>query len=71
MSKVIQDVYIAIGSFIVFFGIAFFAYYYTTQVPILSSIIGLILAVVLTIGGIVVMYIGDRSGRPSRITTEQ
>jgi uncharacterized membrane protein (DUF485 family) len=71
MSKVIQDVYIAIGSFIVFCGIAFFAYYYTTKVPILSSTIGLILAVVLTISGIVLMYIGDRSGRRSGISTEQ
>jgi hypothetical protein len=71
MGKVIQDAYIAIGSFIVFWGIAFFSYYYTTKVPILSSTISLILANVLTIGGIVVMYIGDRSGRPSEIVTEQ
>lgn len=71
MSKVIQDAYIAIGSFIIFWGIAFFAYYSTTKVPIHSSTIGLILANVLTIGGIVVMYIGDRSGRPSEIVTEQ
>jgi hypothetical protein len=40
-------------------------------VPILSSVIGLILANALTIGGIVVMYIGDRSGRPSKIETKQ
>ena len=71
MSKVIQDAYIAIGSFFVFCGIAFFSYYYTTKVPILSSVIGLILAIALTIGGIVVMYIGDRSGRPSKIETKQ
>ena len=71
MSKVIQDAYIAIGSFFVFCGIAFFSYYYTTKVPILSSVIGLILAMALTIGGIVVMYIGDRSGRPSKIETKQ
>jgi len=71
MGKVIQDAYSAIGSFIVFWGIAFFSYYYTTKVPILSSTIGLILANALTIGGIVVMYIGDRLGRPSEIVTEQ
>ena len=71
MSKVIQDAYIAIGSFIVFCGIAFFSYYYTTKVPILSSVTGIILANALTIGGIVVMYIGDRSGRPSKIETKQ
>ena len=71
MSKVIQDAYIAIGSFIVFWGIAFFSYYYTTITTILSSTIGLILANALTIGGIVVMYIGDLSGRPSEIVTEQ
>jgi hypothetical protein len=71
MSKVIQDAYITIGSFIVFCGIAFFSYYYTTKVPILSSTIGLILANAFTIGGIVVMYIGDRSGRPSKIETKQ
>jgi hypothetical protein len=40
-------------------------------VPILSSTIGLILANALTIGGIVVMYVGDRSGRPSKIVTKQ
>jgi hypothetical protein len=71
MSKVIQDSYIAIGSFIVFCGIAFFSYYYTTKVPILSSTIGLILANAFTIGGIVVMYIGDRSERPYKIVTKQ
>jgi hypothetical protein len=71
MSKLIQDAYITIGSFIVFWGIAFFSYYYTTKVPILSSIVGLILANTLTIGGVVVMYIGDRSGRPSKIATKQ
>jgi hypothetical protein len=71
MSKVIQDAYIAIGSFIVFCGIAFFSYSYTTKVPILSSTIGLILANAFTIGGIVVMYIGDRSGRPSKMVTKQ
>lgn len=71
MSKVIQDAYIAIGSFIVFWGIAFFSYYYTTKVPILSSTIGLLLANAITIGGIVIIYIGDRSGRPSKIVTKQ
>jgi hypothetical protein len=72
MSKVIQDAYIAIGSFIVFWGIAFFSYYYTTWgIAFFSSTIGLVLANALTIGGIVVMYIGDRSGTPSKIVTKQ
>ena len=62
--------YISVGSFIIFLGIAFLAYHYTFNIPILSSTIGLLLSIVLTIGGIVVMYIGDRSGRPSKIATE-
>jgi hypothetical protein len=69
LSKATQDIYISVGSFIVFLGIAFLAYHYTFKIPILSSTIGLILSIVLTIGGIVVMYIGDRSGRPSKIAT--
>jgi hypothetical protein len=71
MGKITQDVFIVIGAFIVFWGIAFFAYHFTTEVPILASEIGLILAVVLTAGGLYVMYRGDRSGRSSKIETKQ
>ena len=71
MGKITQDVFIVVGSFMVFWGIAFFAYHVTTEEPILASEIGLTLAVVLTAGGLYVMYRGDRSGRPSRIETKQ
>jgi uncharacterized membrane protein len=71
MGKITQDVFIVIGAFIVFWGIAFFAYHFTTEVPILASEIGLILAVVLTAGGLYIMYRGDRSGRSSKIETKQ
>jgi preprotein translocase subunit SecY len=71
MGKVKQDICIVTGAFMAFCGIAFFAYYFTSKDPILTSEIGLIAAIMLTSGGIFVMYIGDRSGRPSRITEEQ
>ena len=71
MGKIKQDVCIVIGSFMSFWGIAFFAYYFTSKDPLLSSEISLIAAIILTPGGIIVMYIGDRSGRPSRIATDQ
>lgn len=71
LGKVTQDVFIVVGSFMVFWGIAFFAYHFTAEEPILTSEIGLAVAVVLTTGGLYVMYRGDRSGRPSRIETKQ
>ena len=64
-----QDVYWVVGPFIVFYGIALFAYYYTSKDPFLTSWTSLIAAIMLTVGGIIVIYIGDRSGRPSEITT--
>ena len=71
MGKIKQDVCIIIGTFMAVWGIAFFAYYFTSKDPILSSEISLIAAIMLTLGGIIVMHIGDRSGRPSRIATDQ
>jgi preprotein translocase subunit SecY len=71
MGKIKQDVCIVIGAFMAVWGIVFFAYYFTSKDPILSSEISLIAAIMLTLGGIIVMYIGDRSGRPSRIATDQ
>jgi len=70
MGKVVQDVFIVVGAFMVFWGIAFFAYHFTTEIPILVSEIGLIAAALLTDGGLYVMYIGDRSGRSSTIETK-
>ena len=70
MGKVKQDVCIIIGAFMAVWGIAFFAYYFTSKDPILSSEISLIAPIMLTLGGIIVMYIGDKSGRPSGIANE-
>jgi hypothetical protein len=70
MGKVIQDVFIVVGSFMVFWGIAFFAYHFTTEEPILASEIGLIAAPMLTAGGLYVFFRGDRSGRSSTIETK-
>jgi hypothetical protein len=50
-SKIKQDVYLVIGAFMTFWGIAFFAYYSTSKDPFLSSEISLIPAVILTLGG--------------------
>jgi preprotein translocase subunit SecY len=68
IGKTKQDICWVIGPLIVFWGIAFLAYYYTSDNPTLTSGIGLFAAIVLTVGGIIVMYIGDKWGRPSRIT---
>jgi len=70
MGKVVQDVFIVVGSFMVFWGIAIFAYHFTTEEPIVASEIGLIAAAMLTAGGLYVMYRGDRSGRSSTIETK-
>jgi len=56
MGKIKQDVCIIIGAFMAVWGIAFFAYYFTSKDPILSSEISLIAAIMLTLGGIIVMY---------------
>lgn len=61
--KTKQDVCWVIGPFIVFCGIALLAYYYTSKDPVLTSWISLIASIMLTVGGIIVIYIGDRSGR--------
>jgi hypothetical protein len=53
----------------VFSGMALFAYHYTSKDSSLTSGTSLIAAIMLTVGGIIVMYIGDKSGRPSKITT--
>jgi hypothetical protein len=67
ISKTKQDICWIIGPLIVFWGIALFAYYYTSNNPTLTSGVGLISAVILTVGGIIVMYIGDKLGRPFEI----
>lgn len=61
--KTKQDVCWVIGPFIVFCGIALLAYYYTSKDLVLTSWIGLIASIMLTVGGIIVIHIGDRSGR--------
>ena len=71
MGKVSQDVCIVIGAFMAVCGMSFLVYYFTDKIPILASEISLIGAAMLIPGGIIVIYIGDRSGRPSRIATEQ
>ena len=71
LGKAKQEVCIIIGAFMAFWGIAFFAYYFTSKDLLLSSEISLIAAIILTPGGILIMYIGDRVGRPSRIATEE
>lgn len=58
-----QDICWVTGPLIVFWGIALFAYYYTSNNPALTSEISLFAAVILTVGGIIVMYIGDKSGK--------
>jgi hypothetical protein len=67
IGKTKQDICWVIGPLTVFWGIAFFAYYYTSDNPTLTSGIGLFAAIILTVAGIIVMYIGDRSGRQSGI----
>jgi uncharacterized membrane protein len=63
IGKTKQDICWVIGPLIVFCGIAFFAYYYTSDNPTLTSRIGLFAAIILTVGGIIVIYLGDRAGR--------
>jgi hypothetical protein len=57
-----QDICWIIGPLIIFWGIALFAYYYTSNNPTLTSGINLFAAIILTVGGIIVMYIGDKAG---------
>jgi hypothetical protein len=71
MGKVNQDVCIVIGAFMSVWGMTFLVYYSIGEIPILASEISLIAAIMLTPGGIIVMYIGDRSGRPPRMASEQ
>lgn len=56
MGKATKVICYIIGAFIAFWGLAFFAYFFTMQVPFYVSGIGLIVAMMLTAGGIVIMY---------------
>ena len=69
--KVNQDVCIVIGAFMAVCGMSFLVYYSTDEIPILASEISLIGAAMLIPGGIIVIYMGDRSGRPPGMASEQ
>ena len=56
VGKVNQDVCIIIGAFMAAWGMVFVAYYSTGKIPILASEISLIAAIILTPGGIIVIY---------------
>ena len=56
MGKVNQDLYIVIGAFMAVWGMAFVAYYFTGEIPILASEISIIGAIMLIPGGIIVIY---------------